>query len=72
MAITTARIQALATAAGEAGDTLMVAICNRACGFEFAVYELPLTDAERARLNTEWPDEDSARAECEAVIGDDE
>lgn len=67
--ITDERIERLRDAAGEAGDTEMVAIC------EIAIYGYPsiptnrlLTGAEKDRIDRNCPTQGAARSECERVI----
>jgi len=64
--IADAQIESLQNAAGQAGDNVMAAICERALGGEITDYAI--SDADRARV--EAMSVEAARAECAAVIVD--
>lgn len=69
--ITPERIRALETEAGQAGDTLMVALCRIAQGYRLAdgdLDRLPLTAEERAELAATTREQ--AYKACAAVLGD--
>ena len=68
--VTDEQIESLRTAAGQAGDLLQVAICNRALGEDSRNVVVDLDSDERAKLDRRWPDRAAARRECADVIAD--